>query len=135
MELDLATFLGMRISEHALHTWDVAVTFDETATVPPDAAGLVVDTLAMMAPFAGKPTGADRTFTVHTMEPTRQFEIALRPDGVSLVPSDPAGAPDLELSADGLIRLVYGRLDPDHTPTLRGSHADLTELRRAFPGF
>jgi uncharacterized protein (TIGR03083 family) len=146
MELDLPTFLGMRISEHALHTWDVAVTFDDTATVPPDAAGLIVDNLAMMAPFAGKPTGADRRFAVHTVGPTRQFEIVLRPDGVTLtpgvpgVPGDPGhpghpkGAPDLELSADGLIRLVYGRLDPDHTPTVRGSEADLDELRRAFPG-
>ena len=136
MELDLATFLGMRISEHALHTWDVAVTFDQAATVPSDAASLVVDNLAMMAPFAGKPTGTDRVFTVRTTEPTRQFELALRPDSVTLVPSESAGdAPDLELSADGLIRLVYGRLDPDHTPTVRGSATDLDELRRAFPGF
>jgi len=135
MELDLPTFVGMRISEHTLHTWDVAVTFDEKATVPRDGAELVVDNLAMMAPFAGKPTGADRTFTVRTTDPTRHFDIALRPDGVSLAPSDPAGPPDLELSADGLIRLVYGRLDPDHTPTVRGSATDLDELRRAFPGF
>ena len=34
MELDLLTFLGMRLNEHSLHTWDVAVTFDASATLP-----------------------------------------------------------------------------------------------------
>jgi uncharacterized protein (TIGR03083 family) len=134
MELDLTTFLGLRISEHALHTWDIAVTFDDIATVPPDSSALVVDTLAMMASFAGKPTGADRIFSVRTVEPTRHVEIALRPDGVALAFSEPVERPDLEMPADALIRLVYGRLDPDHTPPVQADAADLDELRRAFPG-
>jgi uncharacterized protein (TIGR03083 family) len=135
MNLDLSTFLGLRINEHLLHTWDIAVTFDDSATLPTDGAGLIVDTLAMMAPFVGKPTGADRLFTVRTADPTRHFEIALRPDGVALAPSDAVDKPDLKLTADGLIRLVFGRLDPGHTPSGRASKADLDELRRAFPGF
>jgi uncharacterized protein (TIGR03083 family) len=135
MELDLTTFLGLRISEHTLHTWDIAVTFDDTATVPPDAAALIVETLSMMASFAGKPTGADRIFTVRTVEPTRHVEIALRPDGVALAFSEPVEQPDLEVPADALIRLVYGRLDPDHTPPIQASDADLDDLRQAFPGF
>jgi hypothetical protein len=44
-----------------------------------------------------------------------------------------SGEPDLEIPAEGLIRLVYGRLDPDHTPPIGGS-ADLDALRRVFPG-
>jgi uncharacterized protein (TIGR03083 family) len=145
MEIDLTTFLGMRISEHALHTWDIAVTFDASATVPADSAAMVVDLLGMMAGFAGKPTGSDRTVTIRTTQPPRQFEVALRPDSVALTPIEgasedaSAGAnesnPDLELSSDALIRLVYGRLDPDHSPILEVGAADLEELRRAFPGF
>ena len=38
------------------------------------------------------------------------------------------------LPAEALVRLVYGRLDPDHTPSFDGDEADLDELRRAFPG-
>lgn len=135
MEADLATFLGLRLAEHALRPWDIAVTFDDTATIPPDAAALVVDMLAMMAGFADRPTGSDRSVTIHTTEPTRHFEVALRPDGIALSPSEARDTPDLELSSDALIRLVYGRLDPGHSPILEVGAADLEELRRAFPGF
>ena len=135
MDLGLSTFLGLRINEHVLHTWDVAVTFDDGATLPTDGAALILDTLAMMAPFVGKPTGVDRRFSVRTVDPNRYFEIALRPDGVALTPGEAVDEPDLELTAEGLIRLVFGRLDPGHTPFVRASEADLDELRRAFPGF
>jgi uncharacterized protein (TIGR03083 family) len=134
MELDLVTYLGLRLNEHSLHTWDVAVTFDPAATVPADEAALVVDTLGMMARFAGKPTGAEKDITLRTTTPARQFEIALRPDGVALSPHDHVDEPDLELPADALIRLVFGRLDPGHSPTV-DNEADLDELRKAFPGF
>lgn len=134
MELDLLTFLGLRLNEHSLHTWDIAVTFDPSATVPTDEAALVVDTLGMMARFAGKPTGAERDITVRTTAPARRFQIGLRPDGVALAPQDQVDAPDLELPADALVRLVFGRLDPAHAPAV-DNQADLDELRRAFPGF
>ena len=77
---------------------------------------------------------------VRTTTPTRHFAITLRPDGVTFGPPDAANATDaadtrdLELPAEALIRLVYGRLDPDHSPTVGGSPTDLDELRRAFPG-
>jgi hypothetical protein len=43
--------------------------------------------------------------------------------------------PDLELPSEAFIRLVYGRLDPAHTPEVSGRPTVLEELRRAFPGF
>jgi uncharacterized protein (TIGR03083 family) len=135
MELDLTTYLGLRINEHALHTWDVAVTYDPSATVPEEAAALVVDTLPMMARFAGKPTGSARSITIRTTSPTRHITATLTPDGVTLAPSDPADQPDLELPAEALVRLVFGRLDAAHTPAVDGNQDDLDELRRAFPGF
>ena len=38
--------------------------------------------------------------------------------------------------AEAFLRLVYGRLDPDHTPAVDLDAADVTldELRRTFPG-
>lgn len=135
MEMDLTTFIGLRLNEHAVHSWDVAVTFDDSATIPPAGADLVIDTLVMIAGFAGKPTGAVRTLSVRTRDPVRTFEIELRSDGVALSPRPATEAPDLELSGDALVRLVYGRLDPAHTPTIDGRASDLEELRKAFPGF
>ena len=43
----------------------------------------------------------------------------------------------LDLPAEALLRLVYGRLDADHTPTLGLSARDVTldDLRAIFPGF
>ena len=135
MELDVPTFLGMRLSEHVVHTWDVAVTFDDAATIPPDEAALMVDTLTMITNFAGKPTGTERTLSVTTAAPEGSFEIALRADGVALSPEPPVDVPDLALPGDALIRLVYGRLDPAHTPVIDAGSSELDELRKAFPGF
>jgi uncharacterized protein (TIGR03083 family) len=135
MELDLATFLGLRVNEHVVHTWDVAVAVDPLATIPEDAAELVVDNLSMIGRFAGKPTGSERTISVRTTAPTRSFVIELRPDSVALSADGETDSPDLEIPAEAFVRLVYGRLDADHTPTIGGDEATVDELRRAFPGF
>ena len=39
------------------------------------------------------------------------------------------------LPAEAFSRLVYGRLDPDHTPAFTGDAALLDTLRRVFPAF
>jgi uncharacterized protein (TIGR03083 family) len=138
-ELDLLTFLALRLNEHSLHTWDVVVTF--TATLPEDEAALIVDTLPLIVRWAGKPTGVERDLSIRTVSPDRTFALALRADGVSLSAEDAVDAvdavdnPDLVLPAEALSRLVYGRLDPDHTPHGIVGVGHLDELRQAFPGF
>ena len=42
---------------------------------------------------------------------------------------------ELRLPAEALIRLIYGRLDPAHTPPAEAREVDLDELRQMFPGF
>ncbi len=42
-------------------------------------------------------------------------------------------AADIEITADAFARLVYGRLDPEHTPHNEQGHV-LDVLRRVFPG-
>ena len=39
------------------------------------------------------------------------------------------------MPAEAFVRLVYGRLDPAHTPPIKAHRADLDELRQLFPGF
>jgi hypothetical protein len=69
--------------------------------------------------------------------PQRDFTLESG-ETVSLVPSE-AGEdtelPELRLPAEALVRLVYGRLDPAHTPPVETRGVDLDELRRLFPGF
>ena len=135
MDLDLASALRLRLSEHALHVWDVAVTLDPTATVPDDAAELLIDSLGMMAGFAGRPTGVERTIRVGTLAPPRRLQLELQPAAVTLSAGGPEGTADLELPAEALIRLIGGRLDPGHTPAVNDPDSNLDELRRVFPGY
>jgi hypothetical protein len=40
----------------------------------------------------------------------------------------------LVLPAEAFARLIYGRLDPEHTPPVTGDIDTVDDLRRAFPG-
>jgi len=133
MTFDLDGFIGLRLNEHALHLWDIEVAFDPTATVAAGSVASVVDNLQMFTRFTGTPTGTPGSVEVTTSDPQRSFVIVLGPDEVSISASDPVAEPDLELPAEALVRLVYGRLDPDHTQAVRGG-ADLDVLRGVFPG-
>lgn len=134
---DFGGFVGLRLNEHALHTWDIEVALDDSTTVAADSAAVVIDNLAMLANFTAKPTdGEARTVIVETTEPERRFTIDLTAEGATLSPTGDATADaDLQLPAEALIRLVYGRLDPDHTPAFGGDAALLDRLRATYPGF
>ncbi len=56
MELDSVGLIRLRLGEHTLHTWDVAVTQDPSATVSADAVTLLIDNVPQfLAPRLGKP--------------------------------------------------------------------------------
>jgi uncharacterized protein (TIGR03083 family) len=137
LSVDFARHVQLRLNEHALHTWDIEVVLDPNAALPADAAALIVDQVGMIAQWTGKPTGIEHDVQVHTVDPTRDFTIALGAEQVVLTPYEPTvtnrDVPNLVIPAEAFVRLVYGRLDPAHTPAVRGD-ADLDELRRAFPG-
>jgi hypothetical protein len=133
MPLDLPGVLGLRLSEHAVHAWDVAVTLDPAAKVAPDAVDLLIDRLPMLAGFLGKQAPAPVAVAVTTVGPQRAF--TLDTGGVTLAPAgeDDATAAALALPAEALLRLVYGRLDDEQD--LQASGVTLTELKSVFPGF
>jgi hypothetical protein len=54
---------------------------------------------------------------------------------VALTPTLPAATPDLEMPTEAFVRLVSGRLDPDHSPPIPDPESALAELRRVFPGY
>jgi uncharacterized protein (TIGR03083 family) len=134
MDIDAAGLARMRVGEHAVHTWDVAVALDPAATLEPDAAALLIDTVGPLAARAGKPDGKQRRLRISTTDPERHF-ILETGTAVTLTPADGDDGPaDLRLPAEAFIRLVYGRLGPAYTPPLEANGVDLDELRQLFPG-
>jgi uncharacterized protein (TIGR03083 family) len=140
-EQTLAGLLQMRLGEHALHTWDAAVALDPAATVPDDATALIIDRLPSLVERVGKPSPEPHRLRVTTTDPSQEFLLDLTTDGARLEPVDPDSnaAPDatgqLRLPGEAFVRLLYGRLDPDHTPTsVAADGVDLDTLRHAFPG-
>lgn len=132
----LATLLGMRINEVSLHGWDVDVALDPHAQLTDEAASLVIEhfatSLSFLLGFSGRKDG---------LPPTR-----LAVDGYTLVVSDDGiriaeGSTDPSATFDGpvesAVRLLAGRLSPEHTPAGVGVTGNLTldELRAAFPGY
>jgi uncharacterized protein (TIGR03083 family) len=117
LELDWDAFLGMRLNEHLIHEWDIAVALDPTVALAADGTDLVVDNLELIARFTSRPKGDPRTIVTSTTQPERWFVVTIEPNQVGFTSAEPEGEPDLSMPAESLIRLVYGRLDPDHTPT------------------
>jgi uncharacterized protein (TIGR03083 family) len=133
LPLDLAGVLGMRLSEHAVHTWDVEVVLDPAARVAPHAVDLLVDSLPLMAGWTGRKAPAPVRVAVTTAAPERAF--TLDTAGVTLAPAgaDDAATATLALPAESLVRLVYGRLDDGAELTVSG--VTVAELKSVFPGF
>lgn len=141
MQLDAAGIVRMRLGEHVVHTWDVAVTQDPGATVQADAVALLIDNVQYLAPRLGKPLAEPFRVRITTTGPHRDYlltsgeSISLmnwRPDG----DATDAGVPQVTMPAEALLRLSYGRLDAEHTPSSVTGDADaLDKVRQMFPGF
>jgi uncharacterized protein (TIGR03083 family) len=135
----LTELLRLRLGEHAVHTWDIAVVLDPAASLPPDATALIVDDLPRLVERVGK--GIREPVTVHvvTRQPDREFLLQVATDTARLMPdtSSSATTASLRLPAEAFVRLIYGRLDPDHTApgSVQADGVALDTLRDAFPGF
>jgi uncharacterized protein (TIGR03083 family) len=139
MELDSVGMIRLRLGEHALHTWDVAVFCDPAATVAADAVTLLIDNVPQfLAPRLGKPQEVPFAVRIRTTGPDRDYLLTAA-DAVSMTDWPGAGAADageVSMPAEALLRLAYGRLDPAHTPAqVQADPADLDTLRKIFPGF
>jgi len=137
MELDAAGLIGLRLSEHVMHTWDVAVSLDPAAVVAPDAARLVVTQLARVLRFAGKPSGDSFRVRIRTVDPDGDYLLEVA-DPVTMSDWAPGTDADgeIRMPTEALLRLAYGRLDARHTPAgVSADGIDLARVRAVFPGF
>ncbi len=137
-ERDLAGVARLRLGEHVLHTWDVIAGLDPAAELAEDAAALIVDGLDQMVAWVGRMPDGSRV-RIETTHPDRTLLLSGSVDGSRLEVTRPGDIdpdlPVLRLPAAAFVRLVYGRLDPDHTPdSVLAEGVDLDDLRKAFPG-
>ena len=140
MQLDAVGIIRLRLGEHVVHTWDVAVMQDPSAAVQADAVPLLIDNVPQfLAPRLGKPLAEPFRVRITTTEPHRDY-LLTSGESVSVVNwpgADAAGGdvPHVTMPAEALLRLSYGRLDPDHTPAaVSGDPETLAKLRQMFPG-
>ncbi len=140
LTLDAVKLIRLRLGEHAVHTWDVAVTNDPAAVVAPDAVELLIDAVPeFLAPRLGKPQAEPLRARIKASDPDRDY-LLVATDAVSMTdwPADGVAESHAEVAmpAEALLRLAYGRLDPEHTPaSVVAEPADLERLRAIFPGF
>jgi uncharacterized protein (TIGR03083 family) len=135
---DLAGLLRLRLVEHAVHTWDIAVALDPSATVSADAVALVIDELGPVVGWTGQAHEPAR-LRVATSEPDREFLLDL--GGTDALRAWDQGSKDgeLRLSAEAFLRLLYGRTALDHPVTIdpvviEADGVDVDDLRATFPG-
>ena len=135
-QLDAAGLVRMRLSEHAVHTWDVAVAIDPAATVLPAAVPEALEQIGGLLSFVAKPAGDSFRVRLRTTSPDGDYLLDVG-EPVSLSPWVDGAEVDgtIELPAEALLRLLYGRLDPEHTPACTAEGIDLDRLRAVFPGF
>jgi len=136
--IPLATALGMRLNEAALHGWDVRVGAEPTATVHEGAARVVVEHLSnglgFMLGYIGKADALPEPSRVRLADAGAALVIDER---VSLVPDDEEPTATLVAEPEAVLRLVAGRLGPAHTPAgvEVSGNVSLDDLRRVFPGY
>jgi uncharacterized protein (TIGR03083 family) len=138
MTLDAAGLVGMRLSEHAIHTWDVASAIDPVAVVAPDAVALLYGRVSWLAERTGRQ--GDRPLRARLRGGADADFLLDVTDKVTLVPWPAEGAEvdgEVRLPAEALLRLFYGRLGDAVTPPVEisGDPALLDQVRAVFPGY
>lgn len=137
--VDLASAAGLRLSEFALHEWDVEVGFNRYATMAPAAVPLLLDQLGGLLGWISRPDALGTrpaSLAVQLSDPDRSLGLRFD-ERIEL--TDPPERPDgtLTAPAEAFLRLASGRLAPEHTPdgvTVTGA-ISLDDLRRIFPGY
>jgi hypothetical protein len=126
--------VGLRLSEHVLHTWDIDVAIEPDATLSNDAANAILDNISFIVSMTGKATGQKKRITIQTNKPVRNFTIDVDNSVINWSEGNVDGEVDVTLPAEALVRLIYGRLDAEPA-TNSEANATTDELRLIFQGF
>jgi uncharacterized protein (TIGR03083 family) len=128
-QLDRDGFARFRVVEHGIHTWDVAVALDPTATIAPAAVEVILGELPR---FVEQFATADETRRLHVdrTDADEGWLLVVGPEP-SLEPwSGQAADAAVRLTGEQLVRLVYDRLTDADQLDLEG--VTLAELQAVF---
>ncbi len=75
---DLTRLLAARLTEQAVHSWDVAVSLDPGATLAPDSVALLIDDLPQTVAWV-RPVPGFAPNSLVTTDPERSFLLTLDP--------------------------------------------------------
>jgi uncharacterized protein (TIGR03083 family) len=123
-QIDFGTHLVFRLTEQAIHTWDIRVAFQADAEIDAETARVLVDTypVSLMGGFTN-PQAAEQIrparILVQMVAPDRTMTIDIgeRVQIVRGTNQDEAYSATIRLpTPSAWIRLCTGRLDPAHTP-------------------
>ncbi len=136
--LAVASFAGMRLNEAAQHSWDVRVSLDPAAGISTEVAELLLEHfasgLAFLLGFTTKADALDRPAVVRLGDSDYRLAIA---ESVELTTSAQPATAAFSGPIEAAVRLLAGRLKPEHTPAeveVTGA-VTLDDLRRVFPGY
>jgi uncharacterized protein (TIGR03083 family) len=136
--LTVASFAGMRLHEAAQHGWDVRAARDPAAGLRTNSARVLAELfshdIAFMLDFITKPDPAAEPVLLDIADSGYGLSIT---DSVTLM--SPVNHPTATFSGplEAAIRLLAGRLGPNHTPSELEVTGNITleHLRTVFPGF
>ena len=137
--VSVAVTTRIRLAELTYHAWDVKAWVEPTVTLAPLAVPLLFDVVGKLIGRVARPealggrraalavelTDLPGSYGLDLAETIGWTERPAQPDGVLLAP------------AEAWLRLVAGRLAPEHTPAgieITGP-ISLDDLRRTFPGY
>ncbi len=135
--LPLASVLGMRLNEAALHAWDAKVGLDPAATVDAGAAEVVLDHfsdgLGFLLGFTGKADALAGPAVVGLAGSALSIVI----DESVAVATGATPTATFEGAPEAAVRLIGGRLGTAYTPVGLEITGDVTldDLRNVFPGY
>jgi uncharacterized protein (TIGR03083 family) len=132
----LSTAVGMRLNEVAQHGWDVRVGLDPAATLDADAAEILLELYSAELGFLLGFTAKADTVAEPTEVAIGDYVLVVD-DSVRVRAGQTAPTATLEGQPEAAIRLMGGRLTPEHTPDgvrITGN-VSLDDLRRVFPGY
>ena len=133
--VSLQTPLAMRLNEQTLHGWDARVGIDPDAGLSDEAADLVLrhyaDSMSFMLGFIGKADVLDQPVRLAVGDRVIAIE-----DSVGLS-TDGGATATYDGPLESVVRLMAGRLSPEHTPAAVEVTGNVTldDLRRVFPGY
>ncbi len=138
--LPVEAFAAFRLSEHAVHTWDIEIARQPEAELAPSVAATILDSvvMALFGRLAVPLKGAASTLAVRLVDSGRELTMRLgEPVGLAPRSVDDVSDGAMTTTTAAFVRLIYGRSGPG----LASSSMELTgpitmeAVRSVFPGF